>query len=132
MVSTKALMRSSRRSSAICAIVWRSIAAAAERTRHIRLGTGVVSLPYHNPFTVAGRLMQLDYMTRGRAMFGVGPGSLVYDAVKMGLNPAEQRRKLDEALEVIVELMRGGIVTKKTDWFDLREVRPQPGATRCR
>ena len=36
------------------------IAAAAERTRHIRLGTGVVSLPDHNPFTVAGRLMQLD------------------------------------------------------------------------
>jgi limonene 1,2-monooxygenase len=61
------------------------IAGAAERTRHIRLGTGVVSLPYHNPFTLAGRMMQLDYMTRGRAMFGVGPGSLVYDAVKMGL-----------------------------------------------
>jgi limonene 1,2-monooxygenase len=101
------------------------IAAAAERTRYIRLGTGVVSLPYHNPFTVAGRLMQLDYMTRGRAMFGVGPGSLVYDAVKMGLNPAEQRRKLDEALEVIVELMRGSVVTKKTDWFDLREARLQ-------
>jgi limonene 1,2-monooxygenase len=35
----------------------------------------------HNPFTVAGRLMQLDYMTRGRAMFSVGPGSLIYDAV---------------------------------------------------
>ena len=50
------------------------IAAAAERTRHIRLGTGVVSLPYHNPFTLAGRMMQLDYQTRGRAMFGVGPG----------------------------------------------------------
>jgi len=72
------------------------IAAAAERTRHIRLGTGVVSLPYHNPFTVAGRMMQLDYMTRGRAMFGVGPGSLVYDATKMGLKAEDQRRKLDE------------------------------------
>ena len=101
------------------------IAAAAERTRHIRLGTGVVSLPYHNPFTVAGRLMQLDYMTRGRAMFGVGPGSLIYDADKMGLAAQDQRRKLDEALDVIMELMQGRMVTRKTDWFDLRGARLQ-------
>ena len=101
------------------------IAGAAERTRHIRLGTGVVSLPYHNPFTLAGRMMQLDYQTRGRAMFGVGPGSLVYDADKMGLKAEDQRRKLDESLDVIVELMAGRMVTKKTDWFDLREARLQ-------
>src|SRR5687768_12392948 len=101
------------------------IAAAAERTKHIRLGTGVVSLPYHNPFTVASRMMMLDHLTRGRAMFGVGPGSLVYDAVKMGLNPADQRRKLDESLSVIVELMQGRTVTKKTDWFDLQEAHLQ-------
>jgi limonene 1,2-monooxygenase len=101
------------------------VAAAAERTRHIRLGTGVVSLPYHNPFIVAGRMMQLDYMTRGRAMFGVGPGSLVYDAIKMGLKAEDQRRKLDESLDVIMELMQGRMVTKKTDWFDLQEARLQ-------
>ena len=101
------------------------IAGAAERTRHIRLGTGVVSLPYHNPFTLASRMMQLDYQTRGRAMFGVGPGSLVYDASKMGLAAADQRRKLDEALDVIVELMQGRMVTQKTDWFDLHEARLQ-------
>src|ERR1700748_467292 len=101
------------------------IAAAAERTHHIRLGTGVVSLPYHNPFTVAGRMMQLDYMTRGRAMFGVGPGSLVYDAIKMGLKAEDQRRKLDESLDVIVDLMQGRMVTRKTDWFDLNEARLQ-------
>src|SRR5213075_2269529 len=87
------------------------IAAAAERTRHIRLGTGVVSLPYHNPFTLAGRMQQLDYQTRGRAMFGVGPGSLVYDAEKMGMAAADQRRKLDESLDVLVELMAGNMVT---------------------
>ncbi len=101
------------------------IAGAAERTRHIRLGTGVVSLPYHNPFTLAGRMQQLDYQTRGRAMFGVGPGSLVYDADKMGLEAKDQRRKLDESLDVIMELMSGRMVTKKTDWFDLREARLQ-------
>src|SRR5258708_32695721 len=101
------------------------IAAAAERTRHIRLGTGVVSLPYHNPFIVAGRMMQLDYMTRGRAMFGVGPGSLIYDAVKMGFKAEDQRRKLDESLDVIMDLMQGRMVTKKTDWFDLQEARLQ-------
>ena len=47
------------------------IAQAAERTKHIRLGTGVSSLPYHNPFILADRMVQLDYQTRGRAMFGV-------------------------------------------------------------
>jgi len=101
------------------------IAAAAERTKHIRLGTGVISLPYHNPFTVASRMNLLDHLTRGRAMFGVGPGSLIYDAVKMGLKPEDQRRKLDESLDVIVELMQGRMVTRKTDWFDLNEARLQ-------
>ena len=101
------------------------IAAAAERTRYIRLGTGVVSLPYHNPFTLAGRMMQLDYMTRGRAMFGVGPGALVYDAVKIGIKAEDQRYRLEEALDVIMELMQGRMVTRKTDWFDLKEARLQ-------
>ena len=64
-------------------------------------------------------------MTRGRAMFGVGPGSLVYDAIKMGLKAEDQRRKLDEALDVVMALMQGGTVTKKTDWFDLNEARLQ-------
>ncbi len=52
------------------------IAFAAERTRHIRFGTGVVSLPYHHPMMVADRIVQLDHMTRGRIMFGAGPGLL--------------------------------------------------------
>jgi limonene 1,2-monooxygenase len=101
------------------------IAAAAERTRHIRLGTGVVSLPYHNPFMLASRMMQLDHMTRGRAMFGCGPGALVHDAAKMGIKPADQRSRMNEALDVVMELMQGGTVNKKTDWFDLVEARLQ-------
>ena len=95
------------------------IAAAAERTRHIRLGTGVVSLPYHNPFMLASRMTQLDHMTRGRAMFGVGPGALVHDAAKIGVKAGDQRNRMNESLDVIVDLMAGKSVTRKTDWFDL-------------
>ena len=101
------------------------IAAAATRTRHIRLGTGVVSLPYHNPFTLASRMMQLDHMTRGRAMFGVGPGSLIYDAEKIGLKAADQRRRMSESLDVLMELMQGRMVTRKSDWFNLVEAKLQ-------
>jgi limonene 1,2-monooxygenase len=109
------------------------IAAAAERTKHIRLGTGVVSLPYHNPFIVADRMVQLDYQTRGRAMLGVGPGSLVHDAKKIGIDPADQRRMMNESLDVIIELFRGEAVTRKSDWFDLRDARLQlPPYTRPR
>src|ERR1700742_81288 len=95
------------------------IAAAAERTRHIRLGTGVSSLPYHNPFMLASRIVQLDHMTRGRAMFGVGPGALVYDAHKIGIDAGDQRRMMDEALDVIVALFKGETVNKETSWFKL-------------
>jgi len=100
------------------------IAAAAQRTRHIRLGSGVTSLPYHHPFLVAQRFVQLDHMTRGRAMLGCGPGALVSDAYMMGLEPVNQRPRMDESLDAIMELLKcEEPVTMKTDWFELREAR---------
>lgn len=101
------------------------IAAAAERTKHIKLGTGAVTIPYHNPFQVAERIVQLDYMTRGRMMFGVAPGQLVQDAQMVGLDPMNNRRMLQEALDVIIPLFKGERVTKKTDWFNLVDARLQ-------
>jgi limonene 1,2-monooxygenase len=100
------------------------IAAAAQRTRHIMLGSGVTSLPYHHPFLVAQRFVQLDHMTRGRAMLGCGPGALVSDAYMMGIEPVTQRPRMDEALDAIMALVRcEEPVTLKTDWFELREAR---------
>ena len=101
------------------------IATAAERTKHIRLGTGVVSLPYHHPFTLAGRITLLDHLTRGRAMLGVGPGALVGDAYRMGIDPENQRRMMNESLDALVMLLDGETVTMKTDWFELKEARIQ-------
>lgn len=101
------------------------LAAAAARTRQIRLGTGVTSLPYHHPFMVADRMIQVDHMTRGRAMLGVGPGALVSDAYMMGIKTVDQRRMMDESLGAIMQLLRGETVTMKTDWFTLQDARLQ-------
>ena len=98
------------------------IAVAADRTRHIRLGTGVISLPYHHPFMVANRMVQLDHMTRGRVMLGVGPGALPGDAYMMGIDSTTQRERMDEALGVILRLFTEiEPLTYKSDWFELNE-----------
>ncbi len=97
------------------------LAAAGERTHRIMLGTGVVSLPYHHPFNVAQRMVQLDHMTGGRAIFGSGPGALASDAHALGLDPMVLRDRQDEAIGVIRRLMRGERVTAKTDWFTLND-----------
>ena len=101
------------------------IAAAAQRTRSIKLGTGVVSLPYHHPLIVADRMLQLDHLTQGRAILGVGPGALASDASMLGIDPVTQRRKMDESLGVILRLLRGEVVTHDSDWFSLRDARLQ-------
>lgn len=97
------------------------IATAATRTRHIKLGTGVSSLPYHHPFILADRIVQLDHLTRGRMMFGVGPGQLLQDATMLGIEPATQRARMEEALSVILRLLAGETVTEKTDWYVCQE-----------
>ncbi len=97
------------------------IAAAAQRTKRLRFGTGVISLPYHHPLNVANRILQLDHMTRGRIMLGVGPGLLTSDALMMGIDPDDTRRRAGEAIDVILRLFRGEWVTETTDWFTLQD-----------
>jgi limonene 1,2-monooxygenase len=101
------------------------IATAAERTKHIRLGSGVNSLPYHHPLLLADRFVLLDHLTRGRAMLGCGPGQLTSDAHMLGIPADSQRPRMDEALDVVVRLLRGETVTAKTDWFEINDARLQ-------
>lgn len=81
------------------------IAHVAAHTKYIRLGTGVVSLPYHNPLWVADRLALLDHLTRGRVMLGLGPGALATDAAMIGIHPSEQRDALEQDAAVLMHLM---------------------------
>src|SRR4051794_3292657 len=99
------------------------IAAAAERTQRIRLGTGVVSMPYHNPLMVANRILQLDHMTMGRVMFGMGPGLLPTDAEMIGADIKRLRSMLEEVAHIIVPLLSGEEVTHETSWYKLYKAR---------
>ena len=102
------------------------LAAAGERTHRIRLGTGVVSLPYHHPFNVAQRIVQLDHMTGGRVIFGSGPGALPFDAYTLGIDPMTQRDRQDEAIGVIRRLLNGeNRFDHDSDWFTLCDARLQ-------
>lgn len=96
------------------------LAFAAERTKHIRLGTGAVSLPYHHPLMVADRIVLLDHLTRGRVNFGVGPGGHVTDAVMLGLDPARLRDMMTESLGVIIRLLTDpSAYSYEGSWFRL-------------
>lgn len=97
------------------------VAAAAQRTHRIKLGTGVISLPYHNPLTTANRIVQLDHLCHGRFLFGAGPGLLSADAHMLGIDPRQSRDKMSEGIDVIVRLLRGEWVTEKTSWYDLHD-----------
>ena len=98
------------------------MATAAERTSHIRLGTGVTSLPYHHPFMVANRMVLLDHLTRGRVILGCGPGALASDALMLGIKPERQRAMMEESLDAIMRLMSSTEpYTVKTDWFEMND-----------
>lgn len=102
------------------------VMAAAERTRHIKLGLGVVTLPYHNPFMVAERITMLDHLTRGRVLVGVGAGSSGTDVHLLGIDPSHTRRRTEEALDVLLHLLRSPEpLTVETDWFKLKDARLQ-------
>ncbi|ARR55253.1 hypothetical protein HY78_18285 [Rhizorhabdus wittichii DC-6] len=102
------------------------IATAAERTQHIKLGAGVASLPYHHPLILADRMVLLDHLTRGRAMLGMGPGSLVTDSRMMGMDYSQQRRRMEEGVAAITHLLRNDEpLTMETDWFRLEKARLQ-------
>ena len=101
------------------------IAAAAERTKHIRLGSGVNSLPYHHPLLLADRFVLLDHLTRGRVMLGCGPGQLTSDAHMLGIPADLQRPRMEEALDVMMALLRGETVTYECEWFTLQDARLQ-------
>lgn len=85
------------------------IAKAAGVTERLRLGTGVVLMPFHNPLEVALRFATLDHLTRGRFMLGVGSGGIAGDRKAFGieLNAQDAAALTREGIEVVVKAWAG-------------------------
>ena len=97
------------------------IASAAERTERLRFATGVMALPYHHPLTAAARAVQLDHLTRGRFIFGVGAGSVALDMHMLGVAAQDTRARTEASVEVIQQLLSGRTVTRDEGWFSITD-----------
>ncbi len=99
------------------------IMAAAARTRHIELGSGVVPLSLHHPLLVADTYALLDHLTRGRVMLGMGPGGgLPSDPHVFGLDKEGQHRRYVATLDAIYQLLTSTEpLSLETEWFTLRD-----------
>ena len=102
------------------------LAAAAARTKRIRLGTAVVNLPYHHPFHVAERWAFLDHLTYGRTMLGCGPGVTGPDIQLFDLDPAELRPMMNESVDIILKLYReDGLIAYEGKYWTIKNMEVQ-------
>ncbi len=104
------------------------LAAIAQRTTKLRLGTSVVVLPLHHPLEVAEQLAMVDLLSGGRLEFGVGRGFVAHDYEVMGVTYEDAQARLMEGLEVILHAWSGEAFTHHGAYFDFDDVQvwPQP------
>jgi natural product biosynthesis luciferase-like monooxygenase protein len=101
--------------------VW--LAAAAQRTRRIRLGAAVVVLPFRNPLQVAEDYAMVDVLSGGRLNLGAGSGYLAHEFAGFGLDVGEKRARFDEALEVLLRAWTGERFSYEGAFHRVKDVR---------
>lgn len=109
---------------------WVLLGAIAARTERVRLGPLVTPLARRRPWVVAKQVTTLDHLSGGRAVLGVGlgvPGDGDFSDFGDPGEAKERAAVLDEALELIDALLRGGPVVHHGERFDVTaELRPRP------
>lgn len=98
------------------------LAAAAQRTRRIRLGPLVYLLPLYSPLRLIGEICMLDHLSGGRLDLGVGRGVSPYEVGYHGLDAASTRRMFQEALEVIVAGLTSARLTYRGEHYRYDDV----------
>ena len=101
--------------------------ALSQLTKRIRLGFGVVILPYHHPVRVAERVAMVDHMSRGRVDFGTGR-SAPYEQLGMGIDPRDTRDMWEESLSMVPKIWEEGLFSWEGRFWNVppRDIRPKP------
>jgi alkanesulfonate monooxygenase SsuD/methylene tetrahydromethanopterin reductase-like flavin-dependent oxidoreductase (luciferase family) len=87
------------------------LAALAQRTKRLRLGSAIATLPFHNPINVAEAYAMVDVLSNGRLVLGVGSGYLKHEFAGYGIDGAEKRERFDEGLSILRRLLAGETVS---------------------
>ena len=98
------------------------LAAIAQRTSRLRLGSAIATLPFHNPVNVAEAYAMVDVLSDGRLVLGVGSGYLKHEFAGYGIDGAEKRERFDEALVILRRLLVGERVTFDGKFTQLQDV----------
>ena len=102
-------------------------AALSQRTKRIRLGLGVVILPYHHPNRVAERVAMLDHLSEGRVDFGTGR-SAPYELTGMGIDPRDSREMWEESLSMVPDIWQTDLYSYEGKYWQVpeRQILPKP------
>ena len=105
-----------------------TLAAVAQTTTHLRLGTAVMVLPYRPPYLTAKAAVTVDVLSNGRLMLGVGIGDLFHEFVALEIDRRVRGRLSDERLEIIRRLFTESSVSFKGKFHQFDDVTLLPRA----
>ncbi len=101
-------------------------AAIAARTKRIRIASGVLLMPFHNPVRLAEDIAVVDVISGGRFEFGVGVGFKLEEFDSFGVSFKERGSRTNESLDIIRRLLSGETVTYKSDFFNFKNIKVAP------
>ena len=101
-------------------------AAAAQRTKRIRLGVAVNLLPLHNPIRMAEDIATLDLISDGRVEFGVGRGAMATHFQGFNIPQQENRERFVECLEFIVMMWTHEELSLEGKYYSVKDLRLVP------
>ena len=114
------------RSSSILASPLMVLAAAAQRTKRIRLGTAVTLLPLHSPMKIAEEAAVADILSGGRLELGVGRGTAPIHYTGYNVPQEESRERFAEALEVILQAWTSERLSYQGKYFHAQDLAVVP------